>query len=142
MVKWLRITVVGLLPVLWLACNETPVSSGDDEDSMAAIEREMSADSVWIIFFKPGAVSDVRAEAEKIAQRYNGEVRYVYDALEGFSAKLPPVAILALRRDPRVEMVGPDTELVRASHQAQASALWGSAVALSPRSEMNNIHRR
>jgi hypothetical protein len=47
----------------------------------------------------------------------------VFESLEGFSAKLPPVAVQALCRSPKVDLVAPNGWVGRASHQALIDAV-------------------
>ncbi|HVM17033.1 MAG TPA: protease inhibitor I9 family protein, partial [Gaiellaceae bacterium] len=63
----------------------------------------------YIVVFKQGAVRDVPAVAQELAEAHGGSVFHVYrHALEGFAVRLPAGRAMALERDPRVDYVEPD----------------------------------
>ena len=70
------------------------------------------------------AVRDVPGEAARLARAHGGRVGYLYErALRGFSIHLPPGAVAALAREPRVRTVRPVVPMQLAG--VQASPPWG-----------------
>jgi subtilisin family serine protease len=77
----------------------------------------------YIVVLK-GSGAPARAIAAEAAQRFGGNVEFVYThALRGFAITLPDAATQALTRDPRVASVEADG--LYSADTAQAGATWG-----------------
>ncbi len=77
----------------------------------------------YIVVFKE-SVAEVDRDVDEIGQRYNLRVDFRYrHALKGFAAKLSPVAVEALRKDPRIAYIEQDQ--VAHLDATQPNPTWG-----------------
>ena len=66
----------------------------------------------YIVVFRKGTPRETIAAAQALVRKHDGKVLYVYGAaLQGFSAKLPPAALDALRALPEVEYIEADQKM-------------------------------
>jgi hypothetical protein len=66
----------------------------------------------YIVVFKPGAAAEAVLNAERVVAKFGGRIGFRYkSALVGFSAKLPPAALEALRAAPGVAWIEPDQKV-------------------------------
>jgi aqualysin 1 len=84
----------------------------------------MAFDSTWVILWKPGAVTDGSHAAADLVARRDGQLRQVFAANLGFSAKLPPQAIEGLRRNPAIRVITPNQWIRFHHHSVQDPAPW------------------
>ena len=78
----------------------------------------------YIVVFRD-SVRDVPARAKELVAAQGGTLRFTYSsAIRGFSAHLPPTAVDALARNPRVASVEAD-QVVRASDVQSPVPSWG-----------------
>ncbi|MEP7344656.1 MAG: S8 family peptidase [Gemmatimonadaceae bacterium] len=77
----------------------------------------------YVIVLK-GNVSDVSANARRIAREHGARIGFIYEAaLKGFSARMPAAAAARLARDPMVDYVEPDR--VVTTQTTQFGPPWG-----------------
>lgn len=113
------------------ACSDQPdplmEPSSLSEASAAAIRANLEAapDSSWIVTFDRDRVPDGRAQALGMTERAGGQLGLVFPGNAGFSAKLPPRAVEALRRHPHVQVVSPNGRVALHHHTTQSNAPWG-----------------
>lgn len=96
---------------LWLiACSaalaarvlaQTTTAQPDHQPPLSPVLNESTPDAIpgqYIVVFKPGTTRDVVLTAQSTVKKLGGTVGFTYtSALIGFSAKLPPNAVQALR---------------------------------------------
>jgi subtilisin family serine protease len=80
----------------------------------------------YIVVFK-SSLPDPAAQARALVAQHGGTLRFTYtSALKGFSAKLPAVALEALRRNPNVDYIEPDGVVGSGDVElVTTSGLWG-----------------
>jgi subtilisin family serine protease len=80
----------------------------------------------YIVVLKDGATQADAERTKKQARDAGGDVKHEYDsALKGFSAKLTPKALAALRQDTDVAFVEADAVVTADWTGIQAGATWG-----------------
>jgi hypothetical protein len=82
------------------------------EQKLAPVLNENAKNRIpdqYIVVFKPGTSPETVATAKATAKKFNGRIKHTYtSALIGFSAKLPPEAVQALRAMPGVAYIEAD----------------------------------
>jgi subtilisin family serine protease len=77
----------------------------------------------YIVVFHPG-VTDVPGVARQLAARHDGDISFVYQhAIQGFAARLPGQALVALQNHPLIAWIEPDQLFWPVG--SQAGATWG-----------------
>lgn len=70
------------------------------------------------------SVGNVPQQAQALANRFGGQLRYTYQhAVKGFAASLPEAAVSALQQNPNVQYVEPDKRVFAIGTQTDAT--WG-----------------
>jgi hypothetical protein len=125
--RWSALPLVVALTVQLAACSDESarvLAPPGPNWSAAKAAADMAFDSTWVILWKPGAVADgPRAAADLVARR-DGQLRQVFAANLGFSAKLPPQAIEGLRRNPAIRVITPNQWIRFHHHSVQDPAPW------------------
>lgn len=124
--------VIALLLWLAVACTDEPVAPLSPGASLfntsgTAVHDSVVPvfDSTWIVMLSRDSVADLHAEAAAVVGASGGELRQVYRALHGFSAKLPLNVAQALKQSGRVRAIGPNGWTIPTNHSVQSSAPWG-----------------
>jgi subtilisin family serine protease len=109
--RWTRSTLVGLLVSLGLLCAAAPPAAAQQGITLTKV----------IVRLRP--VANLDAELSK-AREQGARIRLLYrTALLGFAVELPEQAVAALRRNPAVLAVDPDTPVTITA--TQSSPPWG-----------------
>jgi subtilisin family serine protease len=118
-----------LAGVLAAACSDAPTTtpspsaSAQDEAPLLAAAPGQGIRDRYIVVFHDGT-PDAPGLARQLVGAHGGTLHYTYQsALRGFAATLPPAAVDAVRRNPRVAYVEQDG-IARAS-ATQSNAPWG-----------------
>ncbi len=127
-----RVFALGALGTVALAaCAESPTETALADPLTAATtplvaEASRVVPNQFIVQFHDGE-TDPAGLARKLVASQGGTLRHTYThALKGFAATLPPQAVEALRRNPRVKLVEPDAVVAVASSGSQsAPPSWG-----------------
>jgi len=123
---------IGVLSVAALAlgaCAE-PTTALDSDVSSApqgVADASRAATSASYIVQFASDERDADGLSRQLVAAHGGALRFTYTAaLKGFAAELPPQAIEALRRNPRVRLVEPDLEVQLFTGGTQTSPpSWG-----------------
>jgi subtilisin family serine protease len=111
--------------LLLAACQDDsqPLGPTAEPSAPAASRAAGAVPGQYIVVFRP-SVSDVRAEAGRLAAKHGGRLTHVYSkALKGMALRLPDAAVAALRANPSVAYVEQD-QVVHA-FATQTNATWG-----------------
>jgi subtilisin family serine protease len=119
---------LALTALLLGACAE-PSTAIDMEVASAQqglSPSRLQVSASYIVQFAAGE-RDVPGLAQQLVAAHGGALRFTYTAaLEGFAAELPPQAVEALQRNPRVLLIEPDRELQLFTGGTQTSPpSWG-----------------
>lgn len=111
------------------ACSDQPTSpetgggSGELAPLYAAASPDKAVPGQYIVVFKEGT-ADAPGLARRLVTQAGGDLRHTYTrALRGFSARLAPQAVEALRRNPNVAFIEEDQEVSLTA--TQTNATWG-----------------
>lgn len=111
------------------ACAEPTTAVDFDAPSapqgLADANRPTTSASYIVQF--AGDEQDIPGLAQQLVSAQGGALRFTYTAaLKGFAAELPPQAVEALRRNPRIRLVEPDVEMQLFTGGTQTSPpSWG-----------------
>ncbi|HEX7049099.1 MAG TPA: S8 family peptidase [Longimicrobiales bacterium] len=125
----LRVLAFIALAGLAAACVDGPMELAPEQQSapapvFALAPGARAIPDRYIVVFRQGMVSAAAAEAQQMVAARGGRLHFVYEhALQGFAATLPPQAVEALRRNPRVAYIEPDQEVTVVATQFDAT--WG-----------------
>src|SRR5829696_1827662 len=79
----------------------------------------------YIVVFK-SSLPDPAAEARALVAQHGGTLRFTYTAaLKGFAARLPAVALDALRKNPNIETIEQDQVVEATESQLLWTSQWG-----------------
>lgn len=99
---------------VWMVAGRTTAQTAPQE-TQVPVYNEGGPNTIpgqYIIVFKPGTSREAVLAAQSIVKRLDGKVGYTYTAaLTGFSAKLPPSALKALRAVPSVAFIEADQKV-------------------------------
>ncbi|HEX8321770.1 S8 family peptidase [Longimicrobium sp.] len=130
----MRLPIHRSLPAVILAgalagCSDAPTTTApqaasvQDEAPLLAAAPGQGIRDRYIVVFNDGT-PDAPGLARQLVGAHGGTLHYTYQsALRGFAATLPPAAVEAVRRNPRVAYVEQDG-VARAS-ATQSNAPWG-----------------
>ena len=122
-----RIASLALVALALAACSEDPTSppTVSPAPNVLSFSRSQSTPIAgrYIVVFKDD-VQDVDGEADRIAARHAGTVKYKYaTALKGLALELPDAEVAALRAEPSVAYVEQDQTM--SISVTQSGATWG-----------------
>lgn len=122
-----RISALTLGALALAACSENPTSPpvSSPAPKLPSFSRSQSTQIAgrYIVVFK-NDVQDVDGEAERIAAKHAGAVKYKYKAaLKGFALELSDAEVVALRAEPSVAYVEQDQTMSISTTQSPAT--WG-----------------
>ncbi|MEW5927670.1 MAG: S8 family peptidase [Gemmatimonadota bacterium] len=105
------------------ASAENPAASAGLAPLYSVAQQDPALkDRYAVVFFD--SVRDVRGVTGRLAQAHGARVHYTYThVIKGFAATLPPQAVEALRRDPRVRYIEADKPIRHTD--VQATPPWG-----------------
>ncbi len=103
--RWL---IYAVFPILMIAGSVI----GQPEPQLAPLLNENAKDRIpdqYIVVFKPGTPREAVRAAQETVRKHQGRILHTYKAtLIGFSAKMSPAAVQALRANPNVSYVEAD----------------------------------
>ena len=113
--------------IVFAACADGPQAPSSTAPELAPRARlaasPMGAPDRYIVKFRDD-VTDPRALAASLVRDGGGQLHFTYTtAVRGFAATLPPQAIAALERNPRIELIEPDA--IMTASATQTPATWG-----------------
>lgn len=137
-----------ILAVLGSGCTDSQGPAGPPAveqpnyvQATALARAQMPADSTWVVLFHRDQVGNAHSESLSMAGQHGGSVRRVFQNGAGFSAKLAPEAVVALRNNPKVRVIAPNAHIQLASHTTQSSAPWGlDRISVRSLSHMNSTY--
>lgn len=119
-----NLTAAAWLALGLAACADQPtlVTPGEAPVSSASQANEVIRDRYFVVFRDD--VADAPGLARQLTEAHGGKMHHTLQhTMKGFIATLPPAAVEALRRNPRVDHVTPDMRVYPAT--TQISADWG-----------------
>jgi subtilisin family serine protease len=122
---------LALVALALVACAEAPTAFDDSADAARTAAAPAAGlrgaqTARYIVQFND-TESDPAGLARQLVSANGGALRFAYTrVMKGFAAELPPQAVEALRRNPRIRLIEPDLEVTMSSAGAQSSPpSWG-----------------
>ena len=102
-----RLPVLAAVVLLAASCSDSQAPSPTAPGASLAVRNGADNAPIYIVMLHED-VTDVSSVVAGIARAKGLSPRFVWQAVKGFSAAIPPARVDAIRSDPRVKLVEPD----------------------------------